>query len=232
MVQLNPLLRIQLPSYLSRDSVKHPVGPMGLVVLPIRRVGQLEVGDGSRTRPPLGDAEIHLHPIRVSLSAVIDFWRDGLYVYVHADIGHLLVWKQQMANIGVNVDIQTVPPEVYYGGEGDADWMQVDFGITEWGARATAVTYFQLAYSSNGQYNESHWSDRVFDRITRQITGELDPQKRIQLYHEAQQILRERGPVIVPYMQAAAAGVNKEVQGIDLATDWPRTFFRSAYFSR
>src|SRR5660398_71945 len=113
MVQLNPLLRIQLPSYLSRDSVKHPVGPMGLVVLPIRRVDQLEVGDGSRTRPPLGDAEIHLHPIRVSLSAVIDFWRDGLYVYVHADIGHLLLPDRPAIGNNhstprVNSNVQTV----------------------------------------------------------------------------------------------------------------------------
>src|SRR5660398_301036 len=113
MVQLNALLRIQLPSYLSRYSVKHPVGPMGLVVLPIRRVGQLEVGNGSRTRPPLGDAEIHLHPIRVSLSAVIDIWRDGLYVYVHADIGHLLLPDRgDIGNIQSSMclksDVQTV----------------------------------------------------------------------------------------------------------------------------
>ena len=210
-------------------------------IVDLVRPGLADPGNGTPVGPTYGeyylDEPPQYDPEKARQLLAEAGYGDGLDITLHAqtalDVPDIAtVWKQQMANIGVNVDIQTVPPEVYYGGEGDADWMQVDFGITEWGARATAVTYFQLAYSSNGQYNESHWSDRVFDRITRQITGELDPQKRIQLYHEAQQILRERGPVIVPYMQAAAAGVNKEVQGIDLATDWPRTFFRSAYFSR
>src|SRR5680860_203591 len=210
-------------------------------IVDLDRPGLADPGNGTPVGPTYGeyylDEPPQYDPEKARQLLAEAGYGDGLDITLHAqtalDVPDIAtVWKQQMANIGVNVDIQTVPPEVYYGGEGDADWMQVDFGITEWGARATAVTYFQLAYSSNGQYNESHWSDRVFDRITRQITGELDPQKRIQLYHEAQQILRERGPVIVPYMQAAAAGVNKEVQGIDLATDWPRTFFRSAYFSR
>ena len=46
------------------------------------------------------------------------------------------VWQQQMKAIGVTVNIQTEPPDVYYG-DGDGSWLKVDFGITEWGARAT-----------------------------------------------------------------------------------------------
>ena len=121
------------------------------------------------------------------------------------------VWKEQMKAIGVTVDIQTVPPDVYYG-EGDTSWLKVDFGITEWGARATPNTYFNAAYVTGAAYNESHWSDSEFDALTAQINSELDRTKRAELYKQAQQILIERGPVIVPFFETAAAGASAAVR--------------------
>ena len=117
------------------------------------------------------------------------------------------VWKEQMKAIGVTVNIQTVPPDVYYG-EGDASWLKVDFGITEWGARATPNAYFNAAYVTGAAYNESHWSDPEFDALAAQINSELDRTKRVDLYKQAQQILIERGPVIVPFFETAAAGTS------------------------
>ncbi|OFW59274.1 MAG: hypothetical protein A2133_04960 [Actinobacteria bacterium RBG_16_64_13] len=141
------------------------------------------------------------------------------------------VWKEQMKAIGVTVDIQTVPPDVYYG-EGDASWLKADFGITEWGARATPNTYFNAAYITGAAYNESHWSDPEFDALTAQINSELDQAKRGELYKNAQHILIDRGPVIVPFFETAAAGMSAAVKGIELAPDWSRTLFRAAYFVR
>ena len=104
-----------------------------------------------------------------------------------------------------------MPPDVYYG-EGDTSWLKVDFGITEWGARATPNTYFNAAYVTGAAYNESHWSDPEFDALIAQINSELDRAKRVALYKQAQQILIERGPVIVPFFETAAAGVSATVR--------------------
>lgn len=141
------------------------------------------------------------------------------------------VWKEQMQAIGVTVDIQTIPPDVYYS-EGDAGWLTVDFGITEWGARATPNAYFNTAYVTGAAFNESHWSDAEFDRLVAEINRELDDARRADLYKEAQRILRERGPVIVPFFQTAAAGVSAAVDGIELAPDWSRTSFLRAHIVR
>ncbi len=111
-----------------------------------------------------------------------------------------------MKAIGVTVDIQTEPADVYYG-EGDGSWLKVDFGITEWGARATPNAYFNTAYVTGAAYNESHWSDPEFDKVAAQINSELDRTKRVALYKQAQQIMIDRGPVIVPFFETAAAGV-------------------------
>ena len=141
------------------------------------------------------------------------------------------VWKEQMAKIGVQVDIQRVPSDVYYG-NGDQSWLVADFGITDWGTRATPVTYFKLAYTSDAQWNESHWSDAQFDEITRRVDREMDKARRVALYKQAQQILIDRGPVIVPYFEKAVAGLSANLQGVVLTSDWPRTRFTNAWLSQ
>jgi peptide/nickel transport system substrate-binding protein len=141
------------------------------------------------------------------------------------------VWKEQMARIGVDVNIQIVPSDVYYG-NGDQSWLVADFGITDWGSRATPVTYFKLAYTSDAQWNESHWSDAQFDEITHKVSTEMSKARRVALYKQAQEILIERGPVIVPYFEKAVAGLSANLQGVVLTSDWPRTRFTNAYFSK
>ncbi len=43
------------------------------------------------------------------------------------------LWKKQVARIGVDVETEVVPPEVYYG-NGPRSWLAVDLGVTDWGA--------------------------------------------------------------------------------------------------
>ncbi len=141
------------------------------------------------------------------------------------------VWKEQLAKIGVTVNIQVVPSDVYFG-DGAQSWLKCDFGITDWGARATPVTYFNLAYTSKGPWNESHWSDAEFDRLTSQVDREMDFDKRVQLYHQLQQIMIERGPIVVAYFEKSIAGVSAKVENVKLAADWARTRFWNAYFKK
>ena len=141
------------------------------------------------------------------------------------------VWKEQMAKIGVDVDIQIVPSDVYYG-EGEQSWLVADFGITDWGSRATPVTYFKLAYTSDAKWNEGHWSDAEFDKVAAKVDTEMDKTKRAALYRQAEQILIDRGPAIVPYFEKAVAGLSAGLEGVTLASDWARTRFTLAYFSK
>jgi peptide/nickel transport system substrate-binding protein len=139
------------------------------------------------------------------------------------------VWKEQMAKIGVEVDIQVIPSDVYYS-DGENSWLKCDFGITDWGSRATPVTYFNLAYLSDGPWNGSHWQDAEFDKLTHAVDQEMDLEKRKELYHQLQQILIERGPVIVPYFEKAVVGVSAKLQGVEIPSDWARARFWTANF--
>ncbi len=159
---------------------------------------------------------------------------DGLKITLHAQNqlevpAIATIWKEQMAEIGVEVDIEVIPSDVYYG-EGDKSWMKTDFGITDWGSRATPVTYFKLAYTSEAAWNESHWIDPEFDALTAQIDREMDKTRRVQLYKRAQEIMIERGPIIVAYFKKAIAGISSQLEGVTLAADWARTRFSKARF--
>ncbi len=122
------------------------------------------------------------------------------------------IWKEQMAEIGVNVDIQLVPSDVYYSPEG---WLEVPFGITDWGARSYPQPYLDLAYVCDGQWNESHWCDPELDELAAAAAREMDHDERVRLYHEIQEIFIERGPIIIPFFINNLWGASSDLKGLN-----------------
>jgi peptide/nickel transport system substrate-binding protein len=205
------------------------------------RPGLASVGNGFT---PVGPAYGRYHLVRPPFMDLARARRllvqagypGGLRVLLHAQdqqeaVSLATAWSRQLARIGVEADIKLVPTERYYG-RGEDSWLKVDFGITDWGTRATPVSYFKLAYTSGAPWNETRWSDPAFDALVARIDREMSEGRRVDLYHQAQEILIERGPLIVPYFVKAAAGVRSDLQGVSLASDWPRTRFRDAWFGR
>lgn len=187
-------------------------------------------GDYYLDRPPVQDLE---EAKRLLAEAG---YPTGLEITLHAQnqldvVPIATVWKEQLARIGVEVDIQVIPSDVYYG-EGPQSWLEADFGITDWGSRATPITYFKVGYWGDSQWNESHWSDPEFDTLVTRIDSEVDRDARIDLYRQAQEILIERGPVIVAYFVNVVAGLAGNLEGVELASDWARTRFWNARFRR
>ncbi|MHB1416782.1 MAG: ABC transporter substrate-binding protein [Chloroflexota bacterium] len=137
-----------------------------------------------------------------------------------------VVWKEQLAEASVTVEINQVPPDVYYQ---DTGWLEVDFGITEWGARPTPQPYLQLAYMTGAKWNSSHWSDPEMDQLAKQAATELDTTKRADLYKQIQQIFIDRGPIIVPYFEETIAATAPNVKGLAVHPDYPRSTMRTVY---
>jgi peptide/nickel transport system substrate-binding protein len=121
------------------------------------------------------------------------------------------IWKEQMAEIGVNVEIQLVPSDVYYGA--DDMWLEAPFAITDWGSRPYPQPYLDLAYTSTAQWNESHWSDPELDELAALAAKEMDHAERIRLYHEIQEIFIERGPIILPFFINNLWAANADLKG-------------------
>lgn len=141
-----------------------------------------------------------------------------VYVADDADMpAFATAWQAQMKKIGVTVDLQVLPPDVYYG-TGKQSWLEGDFGVTTWVTRATPLVFWQFSYVTGAIWNEGHWSDPEFDAIVAKIGSEVDNAKRAELYQQAQQILWERGPFIILAMPKGVTGATKKLMNF---VPWP-----------
>ncbi|HHY40180.1 MAG TPA: ABC transporter substrate-binding protein [Syntrophaceticus sp.] len=120
-----------------------------------------------------------------------------------------VIWKEQLSEIGVDLDIQLVPSDIYY-----VNWLDYELGITDWGTRAHPGVFLQQAYITGARWNETHWSDSELDDLAAKIATEMDYNKRIEMYHRVQEIFMERGPIIVPAFKHSAWASRKDVKGV------------------
>ena len=144
----------------------------------------------------------------------------------------MTAWQAQMKAIGVTVNIQQVPPSVFYADTGSDNWYKAPFGTVDWGTRATPLTYFQLHYTSTAPWNYARWHDPQFDSVVKQIGTELNPTKRAALYKQAQRILQQQVPGINFLELTVIAGESKNLDGIVLSPDWPQTQLINAHYTQ
>ena len=201
------------------------------------RPGLAVTGNGSPVGPSYGDYYLDRKPVydpqKAKALLAEAGYPDGLELQLiamsYSEVPQIAtVWAQQMATIGVKVEIQQLPQDVYYA-DGDNSWLTCDYGITDWGTRGTPVVYFKMAYTSDASWNTAHWGDPELDALVRQVDTEMDRAKRIELYHKIQEIFIERGPAVITYMQEAGAGLNKRLEGVRLDYNWTITRFWNAW---
>jgi peptide/nickel transport system substrate-binding protein len=143
---------------------------------------------------------------------------DGLSLDLHVpDTGDrpdlAAVLQQQLAEAGFNINIIIEPESVYYGDDG---WLEVDFGITGWGSRPLPQFYLDTMLVCDAVWNESHFCDEGFDMLAGIAGSTLDESERIEAYREIQEILIERGPVIIPYFFSQFAAIRDGFEGFEL----------------
>ena len=150
---------------------------------------------------------------------------DGLELVLHTpDTGGrpdlAVVLKEQWAEAGIEVEVSVEPESVYYGDNG---WLEVDLGITGWGSRPYPQFYLDVMLKCEAAWNESHFCDEEFDTLATTAGTSLDEAERVDAYRQVQQILIERGPVIIPYFFAQFAAIRDQFQGFELKAFAGRT---------
>lgn len=141
-------------------------------------------------------------------------------------------WQAQMKEIGVTVEIQQVPTDVFYAETGQDNWYQAPFSMVDYGTRAAPIFYLKIALTSKGAWNYSRWKNAEFDSLVNQIPQALDNAKRADLYKQAQRIVQTEVPMINFIINLGVAGESANVDGIALAPDWAQTLFRTANFTK
>ena len=132
--------------------------------------------------------------------------------------------KQMLAPAGINVQLDIQPQTKFYGTGANQPWLQVPFGITDWGARGTAGQTIDPAYlcrsvpkpdlSNSGAWNSAHWCNEQFDSLVQQFEGEVDEQKRKELAVQAATIQQDEVPDVIAYWIHELRATRTNVHGI------------------
>lgn len=156
-------------------------------------------------------------------------YENGLQLTLHTpDTGGrpdlAAVLQAQWLEAGVDVVIDVEPESVYYGEDG---WLEVDLGITGWGSRPYPQFYLDVMLVCDAIWNEAHFCDPELDALAETAGTTLDEVERANAYRQIQQLLVDRGPVIIPYYFAQFAAISDQFSGFELKAFAGRTDFRN-----
>ncbi len=156
---------------------------------------------------------------------------DGLSIDLYApDTGDrpqlAVVLKEQWAKVGVEVNVIIEPESVYFG---ENHWMEATLGITNWGSRPYPQFYLDLMLACDGTWYEARFCDSDLDQLIELAGTTLDEAERVDTYAQIQQLLVDRGPVIIPYFWPQVAAYSDAFAGIELKAFAGRTDFRTVF---
>jgi peptide/nickel transport system substrate-binding protein len=107
----------------------------------------------------------------------------------------LAVALREMAKpAGFTINVETMPHATYL----DQVWKKGSFYVGFYNMQATADAIFALLYTSNAAWNETRWNNAAFDKVVNEARGTADEAKRRELYAEAQRLMYEEVPSIIP----------------------------------
>jgi peptide/nickel transport system substrate-binding protein len=107
----------------------------------------------------------------------------------------LAVALREMAKpAGFRITVQTMPHATYLA----QVWKKGPFYVGFYNMQATADAIFSLLYTSDSAWNETRWNNAGFDKLVYAARGTVDEAKRRGLYDQAQVLMREQVPSVIP----------------------------------
>jgi peptide/nickel transport system substrate-binding protein len=113
---------------------------------------------------------------------------------------------------GFRINVETMPHATYL----DQVWKKGPFYVGFYNMQATADAIFNLLYTSNAAWNETRWNNAEFDKYVGEARGLTDEAKRRELYGQAQMLMNEQVPSVIPVFFDLLAAKRNYVQGYQL----------------
>ncbi|MGB3532628.1 MAG: peptide ABC transporter substrate-binding protein [Microcoleaceae cyanobacterium] len=142
------------------------------------------------------------------------------------------VIKQSLESIGIQVELKSIDPSVYFSGDPgnsetverfQADLQMYTTGNTnpDPGSYLKTYTCDEVPQKSNNWIgdNPSRYCNPEYDQLWQQSNTEIDPEKRTQMIIEMNNLLVQNQIVIPLIHRAEVAGVSNTITGVEL-TPW------------
>ena len=118
--------------------------------------------------------------------------------------------KESAAPGGITININRLPEDQYWA----TVWLQEPFSTVYWAGRIPDEALY-LAYHSDAAWNESRYYNPVLDALMAKARTQTELADRKVTYAEAQRILIEDVPRIIPVFQPIFLGLRNNVEGAD-----------------
>ncbi|MGH6717981.1 MAG: ABC transporter substrate-binding protein, partial [Alphaproteobacteria bacterium] len=119
-------------------------------------------------------------------------------------------YREMAAEAGITVNVVNTPADNFW----DDVWLKKSFITSGWSIRPP-IEGLSVAYTKETDWNETHWIRDDFDGLLQAARTELDPDKRVAILKQAQQLLSEEGGVIVAMFTHQIAGVRTACSGFE-----------------
>jgi len=113
-----------------------------------------------------------------------------------------IMMKEHAKKAGININVVREPNDGYWSNV----WIKKEWCFCFWGGRPVEDMMFTVAYQTGAPWNETHWSNKRFDKLLIAARAELDTTKRGKMYAEMQEIVRNDGGTVVPMFNQTVEG--------------------------
>jgi len=150
-----------------------------------------------------------METLKVNLSSA-DFLFSGA-------VDAAVLYQSHAARAGIEINVEREPGDGYFS----QIWMVKPWYTSYWGTRATEDMILSIAYLSTASWNETRYKNKKLDKLIIEARGELDEQKRTEMYREVQLIIRDEGGVVVPAFANMVMAVGANVgTGESIGASW------------
>ena len=124
--------------------------------------------------------------------AKIDFHASDTGYSGSVDWGILM--REMLAPVGIDLNVVREPNDGYWSDV----WRVKPFTAGNWGARPVEDMILSIAFTSDAEWNETHWSAPRIDELVKAARAELDEKKRSEMYREVQMLISQDGATLIP----------------------------------
>jgi peptide/nickel transport system substrate-binding protein len=183
---------------MGRPAYDNPISPEyrnALVPTPIAR-------DVQRARRLLAEAG-HPNGVKVTLNcANRPTTRTALGVAI----------REMARPAGFDIDVQTIPYDTYIANV----WRKANFYVGTFNPQVHEDAMFTLLFTTDAPWNDAMWNNKTYDDLVYAARRTLDLAKRKELYIQAQRMMIDEVPYLIPFFEDLLAARRGYVNGYRL----------------
>lgn len=128
-----------------------------------------------------------------------------------------VLFQQNAAAAGIELSVRREPDDGYWTNV----WNVQPFCASYWGGRPTQDSRYSTNYISTAEWNDTRFKRPEFDKLVLDARGELDVEKRKDLYRQIAMIQRDEGGTILPVFNDYINAGSKRLMGFvpDIGND-------------